>query len=109
MSTLEALESLMSITFGCECGKPFTVADGYAGKRTKCPACGRPLTVPTPADPEGASAEDEAFRLLADGGEQESDDEPPALARRDSDHAVLAPPPARSGPQPAKPSSPPKP
>ncbi|MBX9580199.1 MAG: hypothetical protein K2X87_07800 [Gemmataceae bacterium] len=52
----------MPIAFECGCGKSFRAADGLAGKRTKCPACGAALTVPAPQ----AAEEDEAFRLLAE-------------------------------------------
>jgi hypothetical protein len=60
----------MPIAFACECGKPFTVADEYAGKRTKCPTCGAALTVPLPeSEPEQLSEEDKAFRALAEDPE----------------------------------------
>jgi hypothetical protein len=65
----------MSISFACECGKNFGVRDEFAGKRTKCPACGSALTVPTPAtEPQTApelSDEDKAFRALAEAPEPE--------------------------------------
>ncbi len=47
----------MAISFECNCGRAFNVADTLAGKRTKCPGCGAGLTVPAGT----ASAEDEAF------------------------------------------------
>ncbi len=35
------------ISFVCPgCGKSYSVADGYAGRTTRCKACGSPLTVP---------------------------------------------------------------
>lgn len=41
----------MSIEFKCEhCGKGFRAADEHAGKRTKCPACGQSVYIPTPSD-----------------------------------------------------------
>ena len=76
----------MSITFACDCGKQFTVADDFAGKRTKCPACASPLTVPAANEPapeeapkpdDGLSDEDKAFRALAEGPDPE-----PAAATR---------------------------
>jgi hypothetical protein len=33
----------------CECGKPFRVKEELAGKRVKCPGCGKALLVPVPA------------------------------------------------------------
>jgi len=36
----------MPITFKCDCGKQLTVRDDLAGKRGKCPACGKILVVP---------------------------------------------------------------
>jgi hypothetical protein len=98
----------MPIAFDCACGKPFSVADEYAGKRTKCPACGGPLTVPTPAVPE-SSPEDEAFRLLAEDGDKEPAEEPSTPVRRDPEPAAAAPPPTRPSPQPPAPSPQPKP
>lgn len=39
----------MSIEFSCgECGKQYAVADGMAGVRAKCKACGSTMTVPRP-------------------------------------------------------------
>ncbi len=60
----------MPIEFACECGKAYKVADQYAGKRTKCTACGQPVLVPAPAAAE-ESAEDAALRALMDGAEDE--------------------------------------
>ncbi|MGD0541417.1 MAG: hypothetical protein ABSB33_07860 [Tepidisphaeraceae bacterium] len=40
----------MSIEVSCECGKRFTVGDQYAGKRGRCKACGRTVTVPATAE-----------------------------------------------------------
>jgi hypothetical protein len=91
----------MPITFACECGKQFTVADTFAGKRTKCPTCGVALTVPSPETPAPAapapesSPEDEAYRMLAEAeAEGDAAEEPPALARRDPDPAAHNPPPS---------------
>ncbi len=38
----------MAIEFSCDCGKLIRVAEQFAGRRAKCPACGRPLTIPQP-------------------------------------------------------------
>jgi Ni/Fe-hydrogenase subunit HybB-like protein len=40
-----------TIVVTCGCSKRFRVGVEYAGKRGKCPACGRPLAVPAPAVP----------------------------------------------------------
>jgi hypothetical protein len=64
----------MSISFACACGKGFSVRDEFAGKRTKCPACGSALTVPPAADSQTEpelSDEDKAFRALAEAPEPE--------------------------------------
>ena len=37
----------MAISVTCECGKQFRVKEEYAGKRAKCPECGRPVVIPT--------------------------------------------------------------
>ena len=36
----------MSISFSCECGKKLAAKDNFAGRRLKCPGCGRSLTIP---------------------------------------------------------------
>jgi hypothetical protein len=43
----------MAIEVRCECGKVLRVAEEHAGKTGRCPACGRPVHVPTPG-PEAA-------------------------------------------------------
>ncbi len=40
----------MSIEVSCECGKRFRVGDQFAGKRGRCKACGRTVTVPAAAE-----------------------------------------------------------
>ena len=43
----------MSIVVSCSCGKRLRARDELAGKRAKCPGCGKTLLVPpTAADPE---------------------------------------------------------
>jgi hypothetical protein len=39
----------MAIAFSCECGKRFRAKDEHAGKRSKCPVCGRELMIPVQA------------------------------------------------------------
>lgn len=57
----------MPIEFACDCGKQFRVSEDYAGKRTKCPACGIALTVPAAPEPEAVTEEDAAFLALSEG------------------------------------------
>ena len=83
----------MPIEFSCECGKGFKVADEFAGKRTKCTACGKPVVVPTPAAVE-ESAEDAALRALTEG------DGPEPAPRAASSYA------SRPEPAPPRPVSP---
>jgi hypothetical protein len=36
----------MSILVSCQCGKRFKTGDQYAGKKSRCPACGKPIVIP---------------------------------------------------------------
>ncbi|QDV51786.1 hypothetical protein [Gimesia fumaroli] len=36
----------MKIEVKCQCGRPFSTNEKNAGKKTKCPECGSPLTIP---------------------------------------------------------------
>jgi hypothetical protein len=36
----------MAITFGCECGQQMQTRDEHAGRRTRCPKCGKELLIP---------------------------------------------------------------
>src|SRR5262245_16589775 len=38
----------MSIPFGCTCGKQLLAKDEFAGKKLRCPGCGKILTIPSP-------------------------------------------------------------
>jgi len=40
----------MSIRFRCACGQAMKMAEQYAGKRAKCPACGKVLSVPAASE-----------------------------------------------------------
>ena len=40
----------MPITFSCSCGKEMTVKDEFAGRKGKCPACGKVMLVPSLAE-----------------------------------------------------------
>jgi hypothetical protein len=95
----------MPISFACACGREFAVGVEYAGKRTKCPACGAGMTVPAPAaapvPPKAESEEDAAFRALIDA----PDAEPSAAPVRREEVSVGAgaarPPAAPTAPIPA--------
>jgi len=50
----------MSIRFSCSCGKALKVSDDLAGKRVKCPNCGKPVVVPGPTGNEPLALELEA-------------------------------------------------
>jgi hypothetical protein len=56
------------VRFNCDCGQPMQTQAEYAGKRTKCPACGTTLTIP------GSSPETQAYT-----------DRPARAARRPAD------------------------
>jgi hypothetical protein len=71
----------MPLLFSCDCGKTLRVADEHAGKRTRCPACARVLTVP-----EGILVEEA---------------EPP-VPRRNSVAVQREPPPEGERPRPRK-------
>lgn len=38
----------MAIKITCDCGQDFTVADEHAGKKGRCPQCGKVFTIPDP-------------------------------------------------------------
>jgi RsiW-degrading membrane proteinase PrsW (M82 family) len=63
----------MPISVTCACGKKLKAPDSAAGKRSKCPACGQPVTVPT-------LEESAAYTLLDDSvaPHSEADPAPPA-------------------------------
>src|SRR5262245_45516947 len=42
----------MPIPFSCECGKKLQAKDEFAGKKMRCPSCGKLLTIPAPPAPE---------------------------------------------------------
>ena len=71
----------MAIKIICACGKKFAVKDELAGKKVKCPACQKVLSIPKPKVQE-ASLDDEWN--LGDSAEEDFDDEPaeaPAKSR----------------------------
>ena len=54
---------MAKIRFKCTCGKMLGVDEQHAGKIAKCPACKRPVKVPTPED--GAAPDDAAAKSAA--------------------------------------------
>lgn len=65
----------MPISFACRCGKKFQVKDDWAGKKSKCPACGAVLTIPAPAAKTTAPPESNLKDLLAEEGYAIHEDE----------------------------------
>jgi hypothetical protein len=63
----------MSIPFGCECGKRLQAKEEFAGKKMKCPGCGKILVIPGGEPPpearqrEPAAAPDENGQNVAAG------------------------------------------
>ena len=53
----------MKIQFECGCGKQLVAPKTMAGRRVKCPQCGKSLEVPQAKEPleEAASVDNEAF------------------------------------------------
>lgn len=47
----------MAIKFKCDCGKALSAREIYAGRRVRCPECGKKVTVPEPEEAERADAE----------------------------------------------------
>lgn len=46
----------MSLTFACECGKQLRAPKEFADRQTKCPGCGRSVTVPDASAPTAPPA-----------------------------------------------------
>ena len=70
----------MSIVVNCECGKQLRAREELAGRKGKCPGCGKMFVIPAPPPPE--PAEDELFDLAP---------EDPPIAKRVAPVASLAP------------------
>ena len=45
--------------FNCDCGQTCQARPEHAGKKTKCPGCGKILTIPSPDEPEAVEELDE--------------------------------------------------
>lgn len=51
----------MPIQITCSCGRPLRVKDEVAGKRARCPGCGKILLVPEPQTSQNADDEAASF------------------------------------------------
>src|SRR5436305_13694484 len=90
----------MSIVVSCQCGRSFKAKDEWSGRRAKCPGCGTPLIIPTPA---AAVPPDELFHQPARTDEETYDiARAPAPRIRTSTVAIAATMPARPAPQPSR-------
>lgn len=70
----------MPIKVSCACGKKLSVKDEYAGRRIKCPECGKAVSIPKAKPLSSENTEDEWD--LADDEQGESDEETPSRSRR---------------------------
>ena len=82
----------MPIPVSCTCGKSFKVDDALAGKRTRCPVCKAPLTVPEPEIIED-------FEVVEDDLEVVEDDSPAPYGLADDRPPVPAAPAADPEPE----------
>ena len=93
----------MPIRFRCKCGKGFKVADKFAGKRVKCPACGIAMVVPVPdVQPASESPRPEGELAL----EMEAPPSPPGDAgTAPAGELSMEEPPSADGAQEGQPSA----
>ena len=70
----------MALSFSCDCGQEMQAKEEHAGRRTRCPKCGKDVMIPSvePAPPPGEPLRPEAVaeRRRPDAGRYEDDDEP---------------------------------
>lgn len=58
----------MSIQLTCDCGKRLKAPDELAGKKAKCPSCGRAITVPAEvAAPEASPGDSPSYTWSVEG------------------------------------------
>jgi hypothetical protein len=78
----------MALSFSCECGQEMQAKEEHAGRRTRCPKCGKDVMIPSiePALPAGEPLRPEAVaeRRRPDAGRYEDDDEPRGRRRSQS-------------------------
>jgi hypothetical protein len=63
----------MAIRFSCACGKEMQAREEYAGRRTKCPACGAELVIPGRSSAIKPLVEERAAGRLARNDEDDDD------------------------------------
>lgn len=56
----------MAITFTCLCGKPMKARDEFAGRKMRCSACKKVVTIPETAPPTVPPSESETIPVPAD-------------------------------------------
>jgi hypothetical protein len=64
MAAAEAAWATMPIRFTCACKKKLKAGDDLAGKKVRCPACGRLLTVPRSGNPATLPVDDLAYSIF---------------------------------------------
>lgn len=86
----------MAITFSCQCGKTLQASEEHAGRLTRCPGCGRELTIPeaspavVPTAPPPTPSESAPPRRRRAGDEESDEDRRRAGAPTTSGKAVVA-------------------
>src|SRR5690349_5915337 len=76
----------MAISFSCECGQALQAREEHAGRRTRCPKCGRdvmiPAIEPAPEPPRPLRPEAVSRRPRRDVSHLEEDDDREERPRR---------------------------
>jgi prepilin-type processing-associated H-X9-DG protein len=60
----------VAITISCECGTEFQTSDDNAGRRARCPDCGRDLIIPPPGTPAEKPMAPHGAMEIAPAGEE---------------------------------------
>jgi hypothetical protein len=79
----------MTIQLSCGCGKKYQVPDEYAGKRTKCKACGAVHVVPEPEPIAAEVVEEDEEVITAAVAEEDETEVIPAVAAEEDDPEVI--------------------
>jgi hypothetical protein len=69
------------LRFNCSCGQLMQVKAEYAGRATKCPGCGKTLTIPGAAARDEASVQPRPSAPVARSIPDDEEDEPPPRRR----------------------------